>query len=50
LRQCIVEFQQIPERSTLIEEEEGEVQSADFPIQLTDFWRLFIPPGQNRIY
>ncbi len=47
----MIELQQLPERSTLIEDdEEEEIQTIDFPIQLNDFWKTFIPPGSNRIY
>jgi hypothetical protein len=46
MKQCIIEFKQLPERSTLIEEEEEEeIQTNDFPIQLNDFWKAFIPSG-----
>jgi len=49
MRQCVIEFQQLPKRSTLIEDEE-EVQIIDFPIKLNDFWKSLIPSGKNRIY
>jgi len=45
MRQCIIEFKQLPERSTLIEEEEEEIQTINFPIELNDFWKSFIPSG-----
>jgi hypothetical protein len=48
MRKCIVEYKQMPERSTLIEEEIDN-SNIDIPIQLTDFWKLFIPSGSNRI-
>jgi hypothetical protein len=42
IRQCIIEFKQSPEYSTIADE---EIQTNDFPIQLNDFWKLFISSG-----
>jgi len=42
IRQCIIEFKQLPEHSTLTDE---EIQTNDFPIQLNNFWKLFISSG-----
>ncbi len=47
IRQCIIEFKQSPEYSTIADE---EIQTNDFPIQLNDFWKLFISSGQPQIY
>ncbi len=44
VRKCIGEYKQMPERSTLIEEE-MENQINNFTIELIDFWKLFIPHG-----
>ncbi|CAF0824251.1 unnamed protein product [Rotaria sordida] len=42
--QCVIEFKQMPERSTLTEE--VEIETTDFTIQLTNFWLLFISPDK----
>ncbi|CAF4612505.1 unnamed protein product, partial [Rotaria magnacalcarata] len=43
MRQCVTEFKQMLECPTLIDE--VETAKPDFSIQLTDFWRVFMPPG-----
>ncbi|CAF4907847.1 unnamed protein product [Rotaria sp. Silwood1] len=46
--QCVIEFKQMPDRSTLTEEVETE--TTDFPIQLTNFWQSFISPDKLPLF
>jgi hypothetical protein len=51
IRQCIIELQQLPKRSTLVEDEDDEeVQTINLPIQLNNFWKSLIPSGLNQTY
>ncbi|CAF4377420.1 unnamed protein product, partial [Rotaria magnacalcarata] len=48
MRQCVAEFKQMLECPTLIDE--VETAKPDFSIQLTDFWRVFMPPDNLSLF